>query len=124
MEKKLTSQLISCFLPKYESFDDYLEIILNFGYVCFFTSAVRMAGIVVTVFLILEFLSDYYKIYHLYQKSFSIKCNSIGPWTRAMDIICVMSVFTNLMLFAVASDQIVKFFPSFFVEENKPIGIT
>jgi hypothetical protein len=115
MKAELKSQLISCFLPKYESFDDYLEIILNFGYVCFFTSAFRMAGIVVTLFLLLEFFSDYYKVYHLYQKPFSIKTKSIGPWTRAMDIICVISVFTNLMLFSVASDQIVKFFPTFFV---------
>ncbi|CAD8113710.1 unnamed protein product [Paramecium primaurelia] len=124
MQQVLQSQLISCFLPKYESFDDYLEIILNFGYVCFFTSAVRMAGIVVTTFLFIEFFSDYYKIYHLYQKPFAIKSNSIGPWTKAMDIICVISVFTNLMLFSVASDQIVKFFPSLFEETNTQPSIT
>ncbi|CAD8125910.1 unnamed protein product [Paramecium sonneborni] len=120
----LQSQLISCYLPKYESFDDYLEIILNFGYVCFFTSAVRVAGIVVTLFLFIEFFSDYYKIYHLYQKPFAVKSNSIGPWTKAMDIICVISVFTNLMLFAVASDQIVKFFPNLFEETNTQPQIT
>ena len=62
----LKSQLISIYLPKYESFDDYLEIVLNFGYLCFFTSAYRMAGVVIAVFLLFEFISDYYKVYHLY----------------------------------------------------------
>jgi hypothetical protein len=103
------------YLPKYESFDDYLEVILNFSYVMFFTSAYPLAAIVVHLFLVLEFLSDHFKVNYLYQKPLSMKTKGIGPWTGAMDIICVISVFSNLILFAFASDKIAELFPSLFV---------
>jgi hypothetical protein len=107
---------VSVYLPKYESFDDYLEIILNFGYLTFFTSAYPFAGIVIAFFLVIEFLSDHYKILHLYQKPLGMKSKGIGPWAGAMDMICILSVFSNLILFAFASDKIAEIFPSLFVE--------
>lgn len=105
---------MSIYLPKYESFDDYLEVILNFGYLMFFTSAFPLAGIVIALFLIVEFLSDNYKIHNLYQKPFSMKDKGIGPWIGSMDMICILSVFCNLILFAFASDKIAEIFPSLF----------
>ena len=63
---ELQDRVVSVYLPKYESFDDYLEIVLNFGYVMFFTSAYPFASIVVLIFLVVEFLSDHYKVNHLY----------------------------------------------------------
>lgn len=33
-----------------------------------------------------------------------------------MDVICIVSVFSNLILFAFASDKIVEFFPFLFEE--------
>lgn len=110
----LHRQLVSIYLPKYESFDDYLEVVLNFGYLMFFTSAYPLAGIVIALFLVVEFLSDNYKIHNLYQKPLSMAVKGIGPWIGSMDMICILSVFSNLILFAFASDKIAEFFPSLF----------
>lgn len=114
--KEKDRQVRSIGLPKYESFDDYLEIILNFAYLTFFTSAYPLAGVVITFFMVIEFVSDYYKIVNLYQKPLAMKVESIGPWSKTMDIICIASVFSNLILFAFASDKIVEFFPFLFSE--------
>jgi hypothetical protein len=103
-------------LPKYESFDDYLEVILNFGYLTFFTSAYPLASIVIAFFMLIEFISDHFKVYNLYQKPIAMKTEGLGPWASSMDIICVLSVFSNLILFAFASDKIVEFFPYLFEE--------
>jgi hypothetical protein len=45
-----------------------------------------------------------------------LKTDGLGPWAISMDVICVFSVFSNLILFAFASDKIVEFFPFLFEE--------
>jgi len=41
-------------MPKYEEFDDYLEIIINFGYITLFASAFPLAPFYTLIFHYIE----------------------------------------------------------------------
>lgn len=53
-------------LPKYEQFDDYLEIVINFGYISLFAASFPYAPLLVYVFNAIELFSDKRKIFYLY----------------------------------------------------------
>jgi len=58
--------LLELQLPKYEQFDDYLEIVINFGYITLFAAAFPYAPLLVYFFNAIELFSDKRKIYYLY----------------------------------------------------------
>jgi anoctamin-10 len=53
-------------LPKYEQFDDYLEIVINFGYITLFASAFPIAPLLTLAFHWMEMESDKWKIRNVY----------------------------------------------------------
>lgn len=64
--KYFQNKLIEIALPEHQIFDDYLEIVINFGYLTLFASASHLAPLVFYFFHWLELKSDTYKIYNTY----------------------------------------------------------
>ena len=58
--------------------------------------------------------SDRYKILHLYRRQIPERCKSIGSWLQVLNIITLLSVLSNLVLFAYSSDKMAEFFPFLF----------
>ena len=89
-----------------EQFDDYLEMIMTFGYITLFSSAFPLGTTVTSIFVYLETKSDMFKFERTSRRPFSRKAHDIGTWEVSLDILTIISVFTNIVLCCYASDQI------------------
>lgn len=89
-----------------EQFDDYLEMIMTFGYITLFAAAFPIGTTITSIFIYLETKSDMFKMERTARRPFSKKAHNIGTWEIALDILTIMSVFTNIVLCCYASDQI------------------
>lgn len=101
-------------LSKYEQFDDYLEIVINFGYITLFASAFPLAPLLTLLFHSIELQADKWKIYNLYQRPLPYKQNTIGAWKTVLNVMSIIAILTNIFLFAFSSHQIEEFFPFLF----------
>ncbi|XP_023320321.1 anoctamin-8 isoform X1 [Eurytemora carolleeae] len=82
--------------PQYEgTFDDYLEMFIQFGYVTLFSSAYPLAGLCALLNNIIEIRSDAFKLCFIYQRPFSQRVKNIGSWQTAMEVMGIIGVVVN-----------------------------
>lgn len=96
---------------EYETFDDYLEMIITFGYVTLFAAAFPLASFISMIFIYFEARSDLYKLEKLVKRPRVKKAYNIGSWIYVLEFMAITSIFTNIILFTFASDQIDHLLP-------------
>ena len=101
-------------LDEYETFDDYMEMVMQFGYITLFASAFPLASALSYVGNLVEIRSDLFKLAFVTRRPRVVKCCDIGPWATVLRIFAYMSVVTNAMLFGFTSNQMRFFFPEYF----------
>ena len=94
-----------------EQFDDYLEMIMTFGYITLFASAFPFGTTLTSIFIYLETKSDMFKFEKTARRPLSRKAHSIGSWEIALDMLSFGAVFTNIVLCCYASNQIDNVLP-------------
>lgn len=104
-EQNKSLKVLELNLNQYESFDDYLEVIVNFGYVVLFASATPLAPLFIYVFHWIESYSDRFKIFNLYRRPLPTRAKNIGSWKPVLTIMGLLSVVTNIFLFSFSSNQ-------------------
>jgi len=87
-------------LDEYDSFDDYLEMIVQFGYITMFAAAFPLSGVFSLFFNGLEILSDYYKLKNLHRRPLPQIANGIGSYKEVIDIMSYLCILTNCILIA------------------------
>lgn len=87
-----------------ELFDDYLEMIMTFGYIVLFAAAYPLGATVTSFFIYIETKSDTFKMEKLARRPFSRKAHTIGVWELTLDLFTFSAVFTNIVLACFASD--------------------
>lgn len=87
-----------------ELFDDYLEMIMTFGYITLFAAAFPLGTTITSLFIYIETKSDTYKMEALSRRPFSRKAHTIGVWELTLDLFTFSAVFTNIILACFASD--------------------
>uniref|UniRef100_A0A8D8RF30 Anoctamin n=1 Tax=Cacopsylla melanoneura TaxID=428564 RepID=A0A8D8RF30_9HEMI len=86
-------------LDPYEgTYDDYLELFIQFGYVYLFSAVFPMAAFWALINNMLEVRSDAFKLCCLYQRPIARQVKNIGAWQRAFECLCAISVMTNCAL--------------------------
>ncbi|XP_067127758.1 anoctamin-8 isoform X1 [Centruroides vittatus] len=111
-ERQLTQAEIESAMYKYEgTFEDYLEMFIQFGYVILFSSAFPMAGMCALMNNIIEIRSDAFKLCMIFQRPFGQRVENIGTWQDAMEFMGVIAVIVNCALIGM-SGQIQRMFPS------------
>ncbi|KAI5703905.1 hypothetical protein M8J75_000032 [Diaphorina citri] len=86
-------------LDPYEgTYDDYLELFIQFGYVYLFSAVFPMAAFWALINNMLEVRSDAFKLCCLYQRPIARRVKNIGAWQRAFECLCAISVMTNCAL--------------------------
>jgi hypothetical protein len=65
-----------------------------------------------------EARSDLFKLQKLMKRPRVKKTSNIGSWIYVLEFMALTSVFTNIILFTYASDQIDHLFPSFMGRYN------
>lgn len=83
-------------MEEYEgTYDDYLELFIQFGYVFLFSSVYPMAGFWAVLNNLLEIRADAFKLCKIYQRPMSRRVKDIGAWQRSFEIMGALSIFTN-----------------------------
>lgn len=94
-----------------ELFDDYLEMIMTFGYITLFSAAFPFGTTLFSLFIYLETKQDAFKLSQLTRRPFSRKAFDTGVWEITLDLFTIMSIFTTMVLSCFASDQIDAIIP-------------
>uniref|UniRef100_A0A0K2T7S2 Anoctamin n=1 Tax=Lepeophtheirus salmonis TaxID=72036 RepID=A0A0K2T7S2_LEPSM len=106
LEKKESSQPVAlsqieveCNAPEYEgTFDDYLEMVIQFGYVTLFSASYPLAGFFALLNNIIEVRSDAFKLCFVCKRPFGQRVKGIGSWSTVMDMMGAMGVVVNCAL--------------------------
>ncbi|XP_044862383.1 anoctamin-10 isoform X4 [Mauremys mutica] len=92
------------------TFDDYLELFLQFGYVSLFSCVYPLAAVFAVLNNITEMYSDALKICRVFKRPFSQPTANIGVWQLAFETMSIISVVTNCALIGL-SPQVNALFP-------------
>jgi len=104
-------------LEAYDSFDDYIEMVIQFGYVSLFASAYPLAAFCAIFANIVEIRSDLWKLTHLSRRMTPVRTNDIGMWKLSLTAIAWLSSTTNLIIFAFTSSQLRQWLPDYYVSD-------
>ncbi|XP_037674296.1 anoctamin-8 [Choloepus didactylus] len=104
------AELESC-MKKYEdTFQDYQEMFVQFGYVVLFSSAFPLAALCALVNNLIEIRSDAFKLCTGLQRPFGQRVESIGQWQKAMEVMGVLAIVVNCYLIGQCG-QLQRLFP-------------
>ncbi|XP_029445238.1 anoctamin-10 isoform X2 [Rhinatrema bivittatum] len=85
------------------TFDDYLELFLQFGYVSLFSCVYPLAAIFAVLNNVTELYSDALKMCRVFKRPFAEPSASIGVWQLAFETMSVISVVTNCALIGMST---------------------
>ncbi|KAL3867152.1 hypothetical protein ACJMK2_044375 [Sinanodonta woodiana] len=90
-------------MSRYEdTFDDYLEMFIQYGYVILFSSSFPLAGLCALLNNIIEIRSDAFKLCVNLQRPFGRRVQDIGTWKDALEVMGAIAVFVNCALIGMA----------------------
>jgi len=99
---------------EYEQFDDYIESVIQFGYVTLFASAYPLAAFVAIAACSIEYRLDLFKLTKTCMRPESVLRNDIGIWKYLLKSIVWLSAFTNCLIFSFSSMQMYQYLPGYF----------
>ncbi|XP_058452350.1 anoctamin-10 isoform X2 [Malaya genurostris] len=84
-----------CILEEYNTYDDYLELYIQFGYMVLFSSVAPLTSFWAILNNVIEIRLDAYKLCTLFKRPFARRTKNIGAWQLAFETLAVISVMTN-----------------------------
>ncbi|XP_008578779.1 PREDICTED: anoctamin-8 [Galeopterus variegatus] len=108
---QLTQAEVESCMKKYEdTFQDYQEMFVQFGYVVLFSSAFPLAALCALVNNLIEIRSDAFKLCTGLQRPFGQRVESIGQWQKVMEAMGVLAIVVNCYLIGQCG-QLQRLFP-------------
>jgi hypothetical protein len=98
-------------MPRYDTFTDYAELLIQFGYVTFFSWAFPLAPLCALLNNVVEMRADAHKLCHTCQRPVASKAGGIGVWYHVLVFMALLAVLTNTAHLALASRQFAAYFP-------------
>lgn len=89
-------------------FYEYLEMVLQFGFVTIFVAAFPLAPLFALINNIIEIRLDAYKFVTQLRRPLAARAQDIGVWYGILKSICIIAVISNAFIIAVTSDFIPK----------------
>ncbi|XP_060100931.1 anoctamin-6 [Heteronotia binoei] len=87
-------------------FYEYLEMVIQFGFVTLFVASFPLAPLLALINNLLEIRVDAWKITTQFRRLIPQKAQDIGAWQPIMQGIAILAVVTNAMIIAFTSDMI------------------
>ncbi|KAJ3598798.1 hypothetical protein NHX12_032762 [Muraenolepis orangiensis] len=100
----------SCMQTYEDTFQDYQEMFVQFGYVVLFSSAFPLAAMCALINNIIEIRSDAFKLCSGLQRPFGQRVESIGQWQTAMEAMGLIAIIVNCYLIGQCG-QLQRLFP-------------
>ncbi|XP_044750603.1 anoctamin-10 isoform X2 [Coccinella septempunctata] len=91
----LAAEVEGCMDVYEETFDDFLELFIQFGYVFLFSSVYPVAALWAFLNNVIEIRADAFKLCQLCQRPMSRRVKDIGAWQRAFEVLGGLSIVTN-----------------------------
>lgn len=85
----------STLLEYNSTYEDYLEMYIQFGYVVLFASVAPLAALAALVNNIIEIRLDAFKLCKMYKRPLAKRAKNTGAWLLAFEVLLVMSIITN-----------------------------
>lgn len=101
--------------PEYDRFEDFLEMVLEFGYITLFASAFPLAGAVAIICNVIEMKSDLFKLTRVCRRPWPERTATIGAWKTVLRVLASFSIFSNMVIFLV-SEQLASWAPALYRE--------
>ncbi|MBN3303003.1 ANO8 protein, partial [Amia calva] len=89
---------LSCAVCSQDTFQDYQEMFIQFGYVVLFSSAFPLAAMCALINNIIEIRSDAFKLCTGLQRPFGQRVESIGQWQNVMEAMGLIAIIVNCYL--------------------------
>ena len=83
---------------EYDLFNEYLEIVLEFGYLVLFAECFPLAPLFVVVINNLELRSDIFKLSTIIRRPQCARKRNIGSWHLIFKFLAILSIFTNILI--------------------------
>ncbi|DAZ96735.1 TPA: hypothetical protein N0F65_012312 [Lagenidium giganteum] len=99
-------------LETYDTFEDYTDMLIQFGYVTFFSLAFPLAPLLALVNNVFGLRATAFKLCHAKQRPIARKASDIGIWFHVLQLMSVLAVLTNCLHIAFTTTQIERLFPS------------
>ncbi|XP_029289657.1 anoctamin-3 isoform X2 [Cottoperca gobio] len=93
--------------------DEYLEMVLQFGFTTIFVAAFPLAPLLALLNNIIEIRLDAYKFVTQWRRPLPARATDIGIWHGILEGIGVLAVITNAFVIAITSDYIPRFVYAF-----------
>ncbi|XP_031635097.1 anoctamin-1 isoform X2 [Contarinia nasturtii] len=102
-------------------FNEYLEMVLQYGFVTIFVAAFPLAPFFALLNNILEMRFDAQKLLKFHRRPVTQRVRDIGVWYRILDSIGKLSVITNGFIIAFTSEFIPRFIYQLFKSEDRTL---
>ncbi|KAJ8598970.1 hypothetical protein CTAYLR_009258 [Chrysophaeum taylorii] len=116
LPKKDDDDLDDDLKPEYEPFDDYLEMVIEWGYLTLFAAAFPLGPALSAACNLVEMWNDKFKLINVLRRPRVDRDASIGIWNHVIKAMVWLAILTNVALFAFTSDQVAAWFPWLFRE--------
>ncbi|XP_022522820.2 anoctamin-5 [Astyanax mexicanus] len=93
-------------LSQFGLFDEYLEMVIQFGFITLFVASFPLAPLLALFNNILEVRLDAWKFTTQLQRPVAIRARNIGAWNEILNVVAVLSVITNAFIMAFTSEMI------------------
>ncbi|KAF0687155.1 Aste57867_21126 [Aphanomyces stellatus] len=100
-----------CELAPHEAFEDYTEMLIQFGYVSFFSLAFPLAPLLALVNNVVALRVDAFKLCHTTQRPLARHASGIGIWFPVLQLMSIVAVITNCLHVAFTTTQIERCWP-------------
>ncbi|KAF5910014.1 anoctamin-8 isoform X1 [Clarias magur] len=104
------AEIESCMQSYEDTFQDYQEMFIQFGYVVLFSSAFPLAAMCALINNIIEIRSDAFKLCTGLQRPFGMRVASIGQWQTLMEAMGLIAIIVNCYLIGQCG-QLQRLFP-------------
>ncbi|XP_052425378.1 anoctamin-8-like [Carassius gibelio] len=104
------AEMESCMQTYQDTFQDYQEMFVQFGYVVLFSSAFPLAAMCALINNIIEIRSDAFKLCTSLQRPFGLRVCSIGQWQTVMEAMGLIAIVVNCYLIGQCG-QLQRLFP-------------
>jgi len=114
-----STEVVDELLDEYEQFDDYLEMVIEYGYITLFASAFPLAPILSMICNLVELRSDMFKLVYVCRRPHVNRVRNIGIWRNIMYVLFTLSIASNCFLFGFTTEQMMVWVPSWFELEKE-----
>jgi len=104
LQEIITEEIKELEKDEIEMFDQYLEMIMTFGYITMFAAAFPFGATLTSLFVYFESKNDMFVLTSNSRRPFVTKMVGIGVWEYTLDFFTFVSIFTNIFLCCYASN--------------------